>query len=191
MCITAAKIAYFGVYTKFFFYFLSVVDDHRVTGIRDAITEQAYPFFTDTDLSLIVQVVSPTAGYACGIAAFFQLQGAGYIVGRITVGAGQIVADGQGSRATQFGDVGQADNKTGDTHLNGRVTGNGSGIDRSGVSAFVCEQETVAVAADGRINSQTVQGRVELRYSIDVFVHEIGRIVGVGVLYVLLAGREA
>ena len=41
------------------------------------------------------------------------------------------------------------------------------------------------------IDSQTVQGRVELRYSIDVFVHEIGRIVGVGVLYVLLAGREA
>ena len=75
--------------------------------------------------------------------------------------------------------------------MNGRVTGNGSGIDRSGVSAFVCEQETVAVAADGRIDSQTVQGRVELRYSIDVFVHEIGRIVGVGVLYVLLAGREA
>ena len=128
MCITAAKIAYFGVYTKFFFYFLSVVDDHRVTGIRDAITEQAYPFFTDTDLSLIVQVVSPTAGYACGIAAFFQLQGAGYIVGRITVGAGQIVADGQGSRATQFGDVGQADNKTGDTHLNGRVPFQGKSV---------------------------------------------------------------
>ncbi len=47
------------------------------------------------------------------------------------------------------------------------------------VQAFVCEQETVAVAvADGRVDRpQTVQSRVELRYSIDVFVHEIGRIV--------------
>ena len=135
-------------------------------------------------MSQIVQVVSSAAGYACGITAFFQLQGAGYIVGGITVGADQIVADGQGSRAAQFGDVGQAGNETGDTHLNGRVTGNGSGIDRSGVSAFVCEQETVAVAADGRIDSQTVQSRVELRYSIDVFVHEIGRIKKLRILFI-------
>ena len=85
----------------------------------------------------------------------------------------------------------QAGNETGDTHLNGRVTGNGSGIDRSGVSAFVCEQETVAVAADGRIDSQTVQAALSCGTVLTFFVHEIGRIVGVGVLYVLLAGREA
>lgn len=121
---------YFGVYTKFFFYFLPVVDDHRVAGICDTVTEQAYPFLTDTDLSLIVQVVRPAAGYACGITAFFQLQGAGYIIGRIAVGAGQIVADGQRNRVAQFRDVGEAGNKTGDTHLDGRVTGNGRGIDR-------------------------------------------------------------
>ena len=109
---------------QIFLLFLPVVDDHRVAGIRDTVTEQAYPFLTDTDLSLIVQVVRPATGYACGITAFFQLQGTGYVVSGITVGAGQIVADGQRNRVAQFRDVGQAGNKTGDTHLNGRVTGN-------------------------------------------------------------------
>ncbi len=61
------KDSVFRVY-KFFFYFYRLLMTIVLPGIRDAITT-AYPL-TDTDLSLIVQVVSPAAGYACGITAF-------------------------------------------------------------------------------------------------------------------------
>ena len=85
----------------------------------------------DGNLPLVVQVVGPSAGNARRVSSFFQVEGAGDVVAGIAVGAGQVEADGDGHAVAQLGDVGQSGNEAGNAHLQGRVAGDGGGIDNN------------------------------------------------------------
>ena len=189
--ITAAKIVHFPVYAKFFVCFLAVVDDHGVARIGDVVAEQVDPCFADGNLPLVVQDVGPSAGNARRVSSFFQVEGAGDVVAGLAVGAGQVEADGGGHATAQFGDVGQSGYEAGNAHLQGRVAGDGGGIDGRRVSPFVGKEEAVAVVADGGEDAQAVHGCVEGRDGVHVLAHEIGRIVGISALHVVLASGKA
>ena len=139
------------------FSLLSVVDGKGIVAVADAVAVEAFTGFALTDDALVVKVVGALALGAGGCAAGMEGEGLGDVLLLVAVATGKVVAGDDGVVGAQFGDVGQADNETSETHVEARVVVDLGTVD-GGAAGGVGKDKLGAGGSDGTPLPHAVDG---------------------------------